>query len=103
MNSSEEVHLEQSPTTAESKAQIPWSPSSWKQFPIKQQPVYSSSEAVEKALAKVQALPPLVHAREIEQLKTHLAGAAAGRSFLLQVWYSPLDPRNSIIKSILLL
>jgi len=61
-----------------------WSPSSWKEYPIRQQPTYSNTSALNKALAKVQALPPLVHAKEIEQLKSHLANAAKGKSFLLQ-------------------
>lgn len=59
-------------------------PSSWRKFPIKQQPVYPDQkqlESIELALAK---LPPLVFAQEIRDLKQHLAEISGGRGFLLQ-------------------
>ncbi len=59
-------------------------PSSWRKFPIKQQPTYPDQaqlESIELALSK---LPPLVFAQEIRDLKQHLAEISAGRGFLLQ-------------------
>ena len=59
-------------------------PSSWRQFPIKQQPDYPDParlEAVEKQLC---ALPPLVFAQEIRNLKQSLAKVSKGEGFLLQ-------------------
>lgn len=63
----------------------PWSTLSWKNFPIKQQPEYDDPVAVEKALKKLRALPPIVHLQEVETLKRNLARACEGKAFLLQV------------------
>ncbi len=60
------------------------STSSWRNFPIKQQPVYPDDKAlqvVEKTLGK---LPPLVFAQEIRDLEDNLAEVSAGKGFLLQ-------------------
>jgi 3-deoxy-7-phosphoheptulonate synthase len=62
-----------------------WSPTSWKAFPIHQQPEYDDAEALQNALNKVRALPPIVHEKEIEKLKENLARACEGKMFLLQV------------------
>ncbi len=59
-------------------------PSSWRSFPIKQQPDYPDPDqlrAVEQSLNK---LPPLVFAQEIRNLKHNLGEVSAGRGFLLQ-------------------
>lgn len=61
-----------------------WTPSSWRTRPIAQQPTYRDPAAVERALAQVKALPPLVAHGEIDTLRGRLADAAAGRAFLLQ-------------------
>jgi len=37
-----------------------WSPSTWRQRKAKQQPVYADAKAHQKALEKLQTLPPLV-------------------------------------------
>jgi 3-deoxy-7-phosphoheptulonate synthase len=61
-----------------------WGPSSWRQKPISQVPVYPDQDklaAVEKQLAK---FPPLVFAGEARELKAHLADVARGEAFLLQ-------------------
>ncbi|ELR24167.1 Phospho2-dehydro-3-deoxyheptonate aldolase [Acanthamoeba castellanii str. Neff] len=68
----------------EAKEGQTWTPESWKALPIKQQPEYEDNEALAKALAKVQKLPPIVHQMEIEKLKTYLAQACEGKMFLLQ-------------------
>jgi len=72
--------------SSSSSSSVPsdWSRSSWKTKPIKQQPEYKDQEALRKALNKVSHLPPLVHAKEIETLKSRLAAAAEGKMFLLQ-------------------
>lgn len=62
----------------------PWSPSSWRQYPILQQPEFESADALHLALAKVHALPPLVHYKEVDRLKATLADACNGKVFLLQ-------------------
>ena len=61
-----------------------WTPDSWRQFPIKQQPVYQDQELLQDTLKAIQQLPPLVFAGEIESLKKNLAQAAKGGFFLLQ-------------------
>ncbi len=62
----------------------PWHPASWQERPARQQPEYPDPVAVERVLAELSSLPPLVTAWEIERLKTMLAEAAAGRRFVLQ-------------------
>jgi len=62
-----------------------WTPSSWKSKPILQQPVYENQDHLNSALAKIRALPPLVHPKEVSRLKESLAKAGRGELFLLQV------------------
>ncbi|MCX4025281.1 3-deoxy-7-phosphoheptulonate synthase class II [Endozoicomonas sp. SM1973] len=61
-----------------------WSPSSWQQFPIKQQPAYPSPQALESVLTQLKRNPPLVFAGEARSLQTKLADVAQGKAFLLQ-------------------
>lgn len=61
-----------------------WSPSSWTKKPIKQDAVYDDRKKVEKSLAKLEHLPPLVTPTEIERLKSSLRDVALGNAFLLQ-------------------
>lgn len=63
---------------------MPWSPSSWRIMPAAQQPCYDDDAEVERTLAEVRELPPLVFSGEVENLKAQLAEAAAGRRFVLQ-------------------
>lgn len=61
-----------------------WTKTSWRNFPIKQQPSYENQKelkAVEKQLA---TFPPLVFAGEVENLKQKLSYATQGKAFLLQ-------------------
>ena len=58
--------------------------SSWRSFPIQQQPVYPDTDSVVAAEAQLRALPPLVFAQEIRNLKSSLGQVAAGKGFLLQ-------------------
>lgn len=62
-----------------------WSPSSWQSKKILQQPEYSNKAALDEVLAKVHALPPIVHFQEVDALKRELAKAGRGETFLLQV------------------
>ncbi|KAI4140970.1 MAG: hypothetical protein L6R39_005569 [Caloplaca ligustica] len=61
-----------------------WSPSSWTTKPIKQDVVYDDRQAVSKALAKLERLPPMVTPTEICKLKKNLRDVALGKAFLLQ-------------------
>ncbi|HWL03279.1 MAG TPA: 3-deoxy-7-phosphoheptulonate synthase class II [Microbacteriaceae bacterium] len=56
----------------------------WRELPIKQQPVYGDSERVAEVAATLRTLPPLVFAGEVDNLRERLAGAAAGKAFVLQ-------------------
>lgn len=61
-----------------------WTKSSWKNFKALQQPTWPDPQAVEKVLADLSSLPPLVFAGEIRSLKQMLAKAVTGDAFLLQ-------------------
>jgi 3-deoxy-7-phosphoheptulonate synthase len=67
-----------------STAPTEWSPSSWQACPQTQQPAYADANELERALAQLSQLPPLVTSWEILSLKRLLAEAAAGERFLLQ-------------------
>lgn len=56
----------------------------WTRMPIKQAAVYDDRAAVEKALIKLERLPPLVTPYEICKLKASLRDVALGKAFLLQ-------------------
>ncbi|HVI28020.1 class II 3-deoxy-7-phosphoheptulonate synthase [Hansschlegelia sp.] len=61
-----------------------WSPSSWRDKPIEQSPVYPDTAALAAAEAQLASFPPLVFAGEARKLKRQLAKVAAGEAFLLQ-------------------
>ena len=61
-----------------------WTPDSWRSKPIKQCPEYPDQAALAKSVAALHRLPPIVHPREIVQLKQHLRDVAQGNAFLLQ-------------------
>lgn len=61
-----------------------WSPNSWQQFPILQQPTYPEPDAHKAVLEQIAQQPPLVFAKESERLKQQLADVANGKAFLLQ-------------------
>ena len=61
-----------------------WKPTSWRDKPVLQQPTYPDPREVERAVAELARLPPLVTSWEIETLKEELAEAARGERFLLQ-------------------
>jgi 3-deoxy-7-phosphoheptulonate synthase len=61
-----------------------WTPSSWTSKPVKQDAVYTDRKAVERSLAKLERLPPIVTPTEIIKLKRSLKDVALGKAFLLQ-------------------
>ena len=61
-----------------------WTPSSWRDRPIRQAPSYPDQAALQAVEARLQAYPPLVFAGEARRLKQQLALAAEGRAFVLQ-------------------
>jgi 3-deoxy-7-phosphoheptulonate synthase len=62
----------------------PWHPASWHGLPATQQPTYGDPLALERAIASLSRLPPLVVSWEIEALREKLARAQRGEQFLLQ-------------------
>jgi 3-deoxy-7-phosphoheptulonate synthase len=56
----------------------------WRTLPIKQQPKWGGSPELAAASDELSALPPLIFAGELDQLRERIATAAAGRSFVLQ-------------------
>jgi len=61
-----------------------WSPSSWREKPILQQPTYPDKAALQSVLDELKNYPPLVFAGEARSLKSQLANVANGEAFLLQ-------------------
>jgi 3-deoxy-7-phosphoheptulonate synthase len=61
-----------------------WTPSSWREFPIKQQPTYEDQEALKNVEAELGSYPPLIFAGEARTLKEQLAKVGRGEAFLLQ-------------------
>jgi 3-deoxy-7-phosphoheptulonate synthase len=61
-----------------------WSPLSWESRPQAQAVAYPDDAAVQSAVRRLGALPPLVTSWEIERLRALIAEAQAGKRFLLQ-------------------
>ncbi len=61
-----------------------WTPTTWKDFPILQQPTYTDSNELSQVLGSLSSLPPLVFAEEVRSLKASLAEVANGKAFILQ-------------------
>jgi len=61
-----------------------WTPSSWREKPILQQPTYPNQDELNKVLAELKNYPPLVFAGEARSLKSQLASVSRGEAFLLQ-------------------
>ena len=61
-----------------------WSPNSWREFPIKQQPTYPNQELLEEVEAELKSFPPLIFAGEARDLKENLAKAGRGEAFIIQ-------------------
>ncbi len=61
-----------------------WTPDSWQNFKIAQQACYTDQTLLKAVLDELTQLPPLVSVEEIDDLKSKLASAARGESFILQ-------------------
>ncbi|HEV7432200.1 MAG TPA: 3-deoxy-7-phosphoheptulonate synthase class II, partial [Steroidobacteraceae bacterium] len=61
-----------------------WQPTSWQARKAQQQPAYADPVALERAVADLSRLPPIVVSWEVENLRTRLAAAQRGEAFLLQ-------------------
>lgn len=61
-----------------------WSPTSWREKPILQQPTYPDKVELDRVLKELKNYPPLVFAGEARNLKEQLADVANGEAFLLQ-------------------
>jgi 3-deoxy-7-phosphoheptulonate synthase len=61
-----------------------WSPSSWRDKPIKQVPQYPDTAALAAVETRLRTYPPLVFAGEARNLTAALAQVADGKAFLLQ-------------------
>ncbi|KAI8646014.1 DAHP synthetase [Parasitella parasitica] len=85
-----------------------WTPQDWKEKPIMQDVVYEDQAHVDRVLNKLQRLPPMVSAAEVDNLRKQLKDAALGKSFLLQGGdcaelfdYCSQDPIEAKIKVLL--
>ena len=63
---------------------ITWSPGSWRNFPILQQPEYDNKSELENIERQLRSFPPLVFAGEAESLKSVLSKVSLGEAFLMQ-------------------
>jgi 3-deoxy-7-phosphoheptulonate synthase len=61
-----------------------WSSDSWRNLPIKQQPIYENQQELAKAEQELRKFPDLVSFDEVEDLKNDLAKVSRGEAFLLQ-------------------
>lgn len=61
-----------------------WKKDSWRNFPIKQQPIYGDLDELRKVEKQIASFPPLVSFDEIKKLKSELALVSKGEAFLLQ-------------------
>jgi 3-deoxy-7-phosphoheptulonate synthase len=61
-----------------------WHPASWQSHTATQQPNYPDEAALERAIAELSRLPPIVTSWEVDSLKTLFARAQQGEAFVLQ-------------------
>jgi 3-deoxy-7-phosphoheptulonate synthase len=61
-----------------------WTPSSWRNKPVKQQPSYPDQEKLQQTERYLANQPPLVFAGEARALRDDLAKVSRGEAFLLQ-------------------
>ena len=61
-----------------------WTPNTWRDSPIRQQPVYPDPVKLDDMERRLGKYPPLVFAGEARRLKEHLGRVAEGRAFVLQ-------------------
>ena len=61
-----------------------WSPNSWRESPIVQQPQYPDLAELASVESQINSAPPLVFAEETRSLYKQLADVCEGKAFLLQ-------------------
>src|ERR1700743_2848050 len=61
-----------------------WHSASWQSKPAQQQPTYSDQNALQRTVAHLSRLPPIVVSWEVDALRERLAAAQHGQAFLLQ-------------------
>lgn len=61
-----------------------WHSASWQAKPAQQQPVYDDPAALQRVVAELSRLPPVVVSWEVDALRERLAAAQRGQAFLLQ-------------------
>ena len=61
-----------------------WSKNTWRDYVIRQQPIYEDSADLKVVENKINKLPPLIFAGEVRSLKEKLKKVAMGEAFLLQ-------------------
>jgi len=61
-----------------------WHPASWQRLNATQQPNYPDPAALERAIAELSRLPPIVTSWEVDSLKSLFAKAQRGEAFVLQ-------------------
>jgi len=61
-----------------------WHSATWQSKVAQQQPTYADPQALEKAVAQLSRLPPIVVSWEVDALRDRLAAAQRGQAFLLQ-------------------
>ncbi|KAG1671351.1 hypothetical protein FOA52_002961 [Chlamydomonas sp. UWO 241] len=71
-------------TASSPKVAAGWSPTSWRKFPIVQQPKYDDKVEYQAVLDELSSFPPLVFAGECRNLKAKLAKASIGEAFIVQ-------------------
>jgi 3-deoxy-7-phosphoheptulonate synthase len=62
----------------------PWHSATWQSKVAQQQPSYADPKALERTVAQLSRLPPIVVSWEIDALRERLAAAQRGQAFLLQ-------------------
>jgi len=65
-------------------ARTDWHPASWQSMPAAQQATYPDQVALDRAVADLSRLPPIVTSWEVDGLKEHMAKAQRGEAFVLQ-------------------
>src|SRR6202041_1290242 len=63
---------------------LPWHAASWQTKSAQQQPTYGDPAALERVIAELSRLPPIVVSWEVDALLERLASAQRGQAFLLQ-------------------
>ncbi len=61
-----------------------WNKTTWRNKPIKQQPIYKDQNELKSVEEQLGSYPPLVFAGEVRSLKKSLANVSNGKAFLLQ-------------------